>query len=417
MSDSRRVVVTGYGAVSCLGVGVRALWDGLVAGRSGIAPITSFDASQFRCRIAGEVRDLDINKYFDNPKEPRRLDTCCHFAVAAGDEAVAHAQLRADKVDPTRVGVMVGAGIGGIRTLEEQARTLHERGPARSSPLMVPMMIIDMAAGYLSIRYGLKGPNLGVVTACASGSHAIGEAAWIIRRGDADAMVTGGVEACVSGLGLTGFCAMRALTERNDEPTTASRPFDRTRDGFVPAEGGGILVLESLEHAQARRVPILAEVIGYGLSGDAFHITAPDPDGDGAARAITAALRQAGISADQIGYVNAHGTSTPLNDKIETLALKKALGPQAYKIPVSSTKSMIGHTLGAAGGLESVVCLEALRTGVIPPTINYHTPDPECDLDYVPNTARQVAARIAMNINLGFGGHNAVVLFRKWEGA
>jgi 3-oxoacyl-[acyl-carrier-protein] synthase II len=415
MNDSRRVVVTGFGAVSCLGVGVPALWQGLLAGRSGIGPITSFDASAFRCRVAGEVRDLDIHKYFDNPKEPRRLDAHCHFAVAAGDEALAHAQLRPDGVDPNRVGVLVGGGIGGIRTLEDQARVLFERGPLRSSPFMVPMMIIDMASGYLSIRYGFRGPNLGIVTACASGAHAIGEAAWIIKRGDADVMITGGVEACVCGLGLTGFGAMRALTERNDEPTRASRPFDRERDGFAPAEGGGILVLESLEHAQARGADIHAELIGYGLTGDAYHITAPDPDGSGASRAMTAALRQAGIRPEDVDYVNAHGTSTPLNDKIETMALKTAMGQTAYRVPVSSTKSMTGHTLGAAGGLESIICIQALKHGVVPPTINYEYPDPDCDLDYVPNVAREVQVRIAMNVNLGFGGHNAVLLLRRWQ--
>lgn len=411
----KRVVVTGTGVVSSLGTGIPKYWDALLAGRSGIGPITKFDAGAMRCRIAGEVRDLDITQYLP-PKEARRLDPFCHFAVAAADEALKQAGITSANVDPTRVGVLVGAGIGGISTLEEQARVMIERGPGKSSPLMVPMMIADMASGFLSIRYGFQGPNLATVTACASGAHSIGEAMWIIRRGDADVMVSGGAEACVCMLGLTGFCAMKALSENNDNPTRASRPFDATRDGFVPGEGAGVLILESLEHAQARGAEIVAEVIGYGLSGDAYHITAPDPEGGGAARAIAGAMKQARLTPEQLDYVNAHGTSTPLNDKLETMALKKALGPQAYKIPVSSTKSMTGHTLGAAGGLESIACILALRTGMVPPTMNYETPDPDCDLDYVPNRAREVKPRIAMNINLGFGGHNAVLLYKRWEG-
>lgn len=414
MDDKQRIVITGMGMVSSLGVGVAKNWESLTAGKSGIGPITKFDASNFRCRIAGEVRDLDISQYLP-PKEARRLDPFCHFAVAAADEALRQAGITSVNCDPNRVGVIVGAGIGGISTLQDQCRVLFERGPAKSSPLMVPMMIVDMAAGFLSIRYGFKGPNLGVVTACASGSHAIGEAMWMIRRGDADVMLTGGAEACICPLGLTGFNAMKALSERNDDPTRASRPFDLNRDGFVPGEGAGILVLESLEYARARGAIICGEIIGYGLSGDAYHITAPDPDGDGAARAISAAMRQAGIRPDEIDYVNAHGTSTSLNDKNETMALKKALGQQAYKIAVSSTKSMTGHALGAAGGLESIVCLQTILAGIIPPTINYETPDPDCDLDYVPLQARAQKVNVAMNINLGFGGHNAVLLFRKWQ--
>ena len=413
-SDGDRVVVTGMGVVSCVGIGVPGFWRALLEGKSGIGPITRFDATGFRCRVAGEARDLDITQYMP-AKEARRLDPFCHYAVAAGDEAVKHAGLSSDAMDPERIGVLVGAGIGGIATLQAQARVLEERGPAKSSPLMVPMMIIDTASGYLATRYGFRGPNLAVVTACASGGHSIGEAYWIIRRGDADVMLTGGTEACVVGLGLTGFASMRALSQRNDEPTRASRPFDADRDGFVPGEGAGILVLESLQHAKRRGADILAEVIGYGLTGDAYHITAPDPSGAGMATAVRNAIARAELPPDQVDYVNAHGTSTPLNDKVETLALKSALGESAYKTPVSSTKSMIGHTLGTAGGLESIVCIQALRDGVVPGTMNYETPDPECDLDYVPNAARELPIRTAMNVNLGFGGHNAVVLYRKWE--
>ncbi len=412
MTEGRRVVVTGMGVVSCLGVGVETFWAGLVQGRSGIAPITSFDASQLRCRIAGEVKDFDIANYMP-PKEARRLDRFCHLAVAASDEAVKQAGLTDGSVDPTRIGVLIGSGIGGIITLNAQSRILNERGAAKNSPLTVPMMISDMASGYVSIRHGFKGPNLAVVTACASASHSIGEAAWIIKRGDADIMLAGGTEACIDALGLTGFSAMKALSENNDDPTGASRPFDANRDGFVPAEGAGVLILESLESAQKRNATILAELVGYGLTGDAYHITAPDADADGARRAIENAMAQAGLAAEQLDYVNAHGTSTPLNDKGETLALKKALGAEAYNTPVSSIKSMTGHALGAAGGLECVACIKALQTGIAPPTINYQTPDPDCDLDYIPNQARELKPQTALNINLGFGGHNAALLFRK----
>lgn len=414
MNDRQRVVVTGMGAVSCLGTGTDALWEALLAGRSGIGPITKFDASAYRCQVAGEVRDLDITEYMP-AKEARRLDAFCHYAIVAADEALAGAGLRTDAVDPTRVGILVSTGIGGIVTLQQQAEVLLTRGPNKCSPFMVPMMIADMATGALSIRYGFLGPNLAIVSACATGSHAIGEAFWMIRRGDADAMVTGGTEAPIGGLGLAGFCAMKALTTRNHEPTRASRPFDADRDGFVPAEGAGVLVLESYEHARRRGAPILAEIVGYGLSGDGYHITAPDPNGAGAARAMQAALTQAGVRPEEVGYINAHGTSTPLNDKVETLAIKTVFGAAAYRTPISSTKSMMGHALGAAGGLESLVCVQSLVHAVVPGTMNYETPDPDCDLDYVPNAAREVAPGIAMNINLGFGGHNAVLLFRKWD--
>jgi 3-oxoacyl-[acyl-carrier-protein] synthase II len=414
-SASQRVVVTGLGVQSSVGSNVDSYWDALLRGVSGIAPIQSFDASELKCRIAGEVRDLDITRYI-SPKEAKRLDRFTHLAIAGADEAVDQSGIRDLSTPPERIGVLVGCGVGGLHTMQEQAVLLHERGPGRASPLMVPMMIIDMAAGYLSIRYGFTGPNAGMVTACASGAHAIGEAAWIIHRGDADVMVTGGVEAPLCMLGLAGFCSMKALSTRNDEPERASRPFDAERDGFVPAEGAGILVLESLEHARRRGARILAELVGYGATGDAYHITAPRPDGEGAYQAIRMALRHAELAPEDVSYVNAHGTSTPLNDKVETLSLKRALGDRAYTTPISSIKSMIGHALGAAGGLESVACVLSLRDGVVPGTMNYENPDPDCDLDYVPNQAREVDVRVALNINLGFGGHNSAILFRRWDG-
>ena len=414
MSENRRVVVTGLGAVSCLGPDFPTMWTNLLTGKPGIGPITRFDASKFRCQIAGEVHDLDITKHLST-KEARRLDPFCHYAVAAADEAMSQAGLDPASVQHSRAGVLVGAGIGGIKTLQNQCQVMLERGPARSSPLMVPMMIIDMASGFLSIRYGFRGPNISVVTACASGGHAIGEAMWMIKRGDADIMLSGGAEACIAPLGLTGFCAMRALSERNDDPQHASRPFDAGRDGFVPAEGAGILVLESLEHAQARGAEILAEIVGYGLTGDAYHITAPHPDGIGAAEAVSNALNRAQMCPEDIGYINAHGTSTLLNDKTETKALKKALGKQAYQIPISSTKSMTGHTLGAAGGIESAICVNVLRQGIAPGTMNYETADPDCDLNYMPNAAREVTANVALNLNLGFGGHNVALIFKRWN--
>ncbi len=414
MDDSRRVVITGIGVTASVGTGVAKFWNNVVEGRSGIARITAFDAGAFRCRIAGEIKDLDLSKHL-SPKEARRLDRFNHLAVAAADEAMAMAGFPEQLENPERAGALIGCGIGGIATLENQTMILHSRGPGRCSPLMVPMMIGDMAAGYLSIRYGLQGPNIGLMTACASASHAIGEASWVIRRGDADVMLTGGVEAPITGLSIAGFSAMRALSERNDDPEHASRPFDRDRDGFVPAEGAGILLLESLEHARKRGASILAELVGYGASGDAYHITAPDPSGAGAVRAFRMAMAHAGLTPQDIDYINAHGTSTPLNDKMETQAIKTALGERAYQVPVSSTKGVTGHALGAAGGLESIVCVKALETGTIPATVNYETPDPDCDLDYVPNESRNARPKTAVNINLGFGGHNAVLVFRKWQ--
>lgn len=413
MTPYKRVVITGTGAVSPLGNTVQENWEKLLAGTSGIGALTRFDATGFRCRIGGEVKNLATDALLD-PKEAKRLDLFCHFAVAAADEAVRQAGLSGSEhgVNPERIGVMVSSGIGGLSTLSQQIQNLLEKGPGRVSPLTVPMMISDMAAGYLAIRYQFQGPNFGLVSACASGLHSIGEAFWMIRRGDADVILAGGTEAGITPIGQASFSSMHALSERNDDPTHASRPFDRDRDGFVPAEGAGILVLEDAEHAARRGATALAEVIGYGLSGDAFHITAPHSEGLGAARAISNAFTCAELPISALDYVNAHGTSTPLNDKVETLALKRALGEHAYRVAISSTKSMTGHMLGAAGGFESVVCALALKNGVIPGTMNYQTPDPDCDLNYTPNQCRELPLKVALNVSLGFGGHNAAVLFK-----
>lgn len=413
MTPYRRVVITGVGAVSPLGNTVQDNWEKLLAGSSGIAALTRFDTTGFRCRIGGEVKNFNADELL-GPKEAKRLDLFCHFAVAAADEAVRQAGLNdaSQNINPERVGVLVSSGIGGLSTLSQQIQNLQEKGPGRVSPLTVPMMISDIAAGYLAIRYQFQGPNFGLVSACASGLHSIGESFWMIRRGDADVMLAGGTEAGITPIGQASFSSMHALSERNDDPTHASRPFDRDRDGFVPAEGAGILVLEDAEHAARRGAAPLAEIVGYGLSGDAFHITAPHSDGLGAARAIHNAFNCAELPYSALDYVNAHGTSTPLNDKVETLALKRALGEHAYRVAISSTKSMTGHMLGAAGGFESVVCALALKHGVIPGTMNYETADPDCDLHYTPNQCRELPVKVALNVSLGFGGHNAAVLFK-----
>ena len=414
--NSRRVVITGTGAVTSIGNSTAAFWKSLTEGVNGIAPITHFDASEFKTQIAGEVKDFDVTEYM-SPKEARRLDAFCHYAVAASDEALESAGIPSDlaSFDPNRVGVLVSSGIGGMGTMEDQCRILHNRGPAKNSPLLVPMMIVDMASGSLSMRYGAKGPNFGIVTACATGCHSIGEAYWIIKRGDADAMITGGTEATITPLGFTGFCAMKAMSTRNDDPEHASRPFDAGRDGFVMAEGSGVLIIEELEHAEKRGANILAEIVGYGATADAYHITSPAPGGDGASRAIKMAMEHAELNPEDIDYINAHGTSTPLNDKFETQAIKAALGDYAYKVSISSTKSMTGHPLGAAGGIEVITCTCAVNNGIIPPTINYEDPDPDCDLDYTPNTAKEKKIKTAMNINLGFGGHNAVLIVKAFS--
>ena len=411
----KRVVVTGLGAVSPVGNDVESCWKSLLAGKSGIGPVTKFDATGYRCTIAGEVKGLDTEAIL-GPKEAKRLDLFCHYAVIASDEALAQAGLtEAQGIDETRVGVIVSSGIGGLTTIEEQIRSLAEKGPKGVSALSIPMMISNMASGYVAIRHHLKGPNFCIVTACASGLHSIGEAYWMIVRGDADVMVCGGTEAVVEPFSLAGFGSLKALSANNEDPEHASRPFDKDRDGFVPAEGAGVLVIESEEHAKKRGANILAEIVGYGLSADAFHITAPAENGEGLQRAIKMAFQHAGLPYDALDYVNAHGTSTRLNDTTETTSLKMVFGEKAKQIPVSSTKSMTGHMLGAAGGFESVVCVKTILDGVVPPTMNYVTPDPECDLDYVPNEAREVDVRLALNNNLGFGGHNASVLFAKYQ--
>ena len=414
--NSKRVVITGTGVISSVGNSTATYWDALKNGKSGIGHITHFDTTDFKAKIAGEVKDFDITAYM-TPKEARRLDPFCHYAVAAADEAVESAGLSKtlDGVNPERVGVVVSSGIGGMGTMEDQCRVLHERGPSKSSPLLVPMMIIDMASGAISMRYGAKGPNFGIVTACATACHSIGESYWIIKRGDADIMITGGAEATVTPLGFTGFCAMKALSTRNDDPLHASRPFDAERDGFVMSEGAGVLVIEELEHALKRGANILAEIVGYGATGDAYHITSPAPGGVGAANAMKMALGHAGLNPEDVDYINAHGTSTQLNDKFETAAIKSVFGDYAYDISISSTKGMTGHPLGAAGGIETIACAHVIKEGVIPPTVNYENPDPECDLNYTPNTAQEKDIKVAMNTNLGFGGHNAVVILKAFE--
>jgi len=414
MKDTR-VVITGTGIISSVGNSVEEFWQSLMDVKSGIAPITNFDPTGFRTMVGGEIKNFDITDYMPK-KDARRLDTYCHYGIAASDEAVKQAGLDVDDtVDPNRVGVIVGSGIGGIRTLETLSATLINKGPSRVSPFTVPMMIGDMIAGNISIRHGFKGPNFGIVSACATGTHSIGEAMWIIKRGDADIMVAGGAEACLSSMGSAGFCAMKAMTERNDDPEKSSRPFDKDRDGFVMAEGAGILVLESLESAQKRGATILAEIVGYGATGDAGHITAPNEHGTGAAQAMSIALKHAGMEPSDIDYYNAHGTSTPLNDKFETKAVKLAFGDHAYKMAISSTKGLTGHGLGAAGGMETIACVKAINEGVAPCTANYTTPDPDCDLDYVPNVPRKMKIDAAMNMNLGFGGHNGAIIVKRFE--
>jgi 3-oxoacyl-[acyl-carrier-protein] synthase II len=416
----RRVVVTGLGALTPLGNSAEETWTGLVQGRSGIGPITRFDAHEkdasgayrYPTRIAGEVRGFDPLRYVDR-KEARRLDPFLLYAIAASVMAVEDAGLDVGKVEAARFGVLIGSGVGGITTLLDGEATLKGKGPERVSPFIVPMLIINMASGLVSMRFGAKGPNSAVVTACATGNHAIGDASRLIQRGDADVMIAGGAEAMLVPLTVAGFCAMKAMSTRNDEPERASRPFDADRDGFVCAEGAGILILEALEHAMAREARIYAEVVGYGLTSDAHHLTAPDPEGDGAARAMALALSDAGVVPGDVGYINAHGTSTPYNDKFETLAIKRVFGDHAHRLAVSSTKSMTGHLLGAAGGVEAVATVLALRHGLLPPTINYQTPDPDCDLDYVPNQARKVDIEFALSNAFGFGGTNATLLFRR----
>jgi len=411
--EKRRVVITGIGVISPLGNTVEQFWSNLVAGRSGVDTIQAFDASEFTTKIAAEVRDFDPLAYMDR-KEARHMDRFTQFAVAAAQQAVDDAGLKLDEENPEDVGVYIGSGIGGIRTFEEQHRVLLERGPRRVSPHFIPMMIANMASGQVSIRFGVRGPNSAPVTACASSSHAIGDAMRFIQRGEAEVMITGGTEATITPLALASFCSAKAMSTRNDEPARASRPFDKERDGFVMGEGSGILILESLEHARRRGAKIYAEVVGYGMSGDAYHVTAPHPEAEGARLAMQRALKDAGLAPEQIDYINAHGTSTPLNDQMETLAIKKVFGEHAYRLAISSTKSMTGHLLGAAGAVEAIASALALREQVIPPTINYEVPDPACDLDYVPNEARKAAIATAMSNSFGFGGHNATIILKRW---
>jgi 3-oxoacyl-[acyl-carrier-protein] synthase II len=407
------VVVTGLGALTPIGNSTDEFWSGLTEGRSGIGPITRFDSTGYPTRIAGEVKGFDELKYVDK-KEARRLDPYLKYALACSVMAVEDAGVGTGKVDATRFGVLIGSGIGGITTLLDGQDTLRVRGPDRTSPFLIPMLIVNMAAGLVSMRFGAKGPNSAVVTACATGNHALGDAMRIIQRGEADVMIAGGAEAIIVPLTMAGFCAMKAMSTRNDEPDKASRPFDLNRDGFVCGEGGGVVILEALEHALRRDARIYAEIIGYGMTADAHHMTAPDPDGDGAARAMQSALDDAGLVASDVGYINAHGTSTQYNDRFETLAIKRVFGDHARRVAVSSTKSMTGHLLGAAGGIEAIATVLALHRGVLPPTINYETPDPECDLDYVPNQARKQDVEFALSNAFGFGGTNATLAFRRY---
>jgi len=409
-----RVVITGLGCVSPLGLSVQETWDALIAGKSGAAPITLFDARDHKTRFAAEVKGFDPSKWL-KPRDARRSDRYLQFAMASAIQAVEDARLEIDESNRDRVGVLIGSGIAGIGTLLSQVELMRERGASRVSPFLVPMMLADTAPGMVAIHFGARGPNMALATACATGSNAIGEAAHIIRRGSADVMIAGGAEAALVKLAMAGMNAMGALSTRNDAPERASRPFDKDRDGFVMGEGAAVLVLESLEHARARGAHILAELTGYGATDDAYHISAPAPQGEGAVLCMNAALEDARLSPGEIEYINAHGTSTRLNDAMETLAIKKVLGAHAYEIPVSSTKSMTGHLLGASGALEAMICVKVLQENILPPTINYETPDPDCDLDYVPNEARAAAPRHVMSNSFGFGGHNATLIFSRFE--
>jgi 3-oxoacyl-[acyl-carrier-protein] synthase II len=408
----QRVVVTGLGAVTPIGNTVSDYWDGLISGRNGVAGITLFDASEHACRFGAEVKDFDPSGFLE-AKEAKRWDRFCKFGVVAAKQAVADAGLEITEANADRIGVSIGSGVGGLLTMETQAHVLEGKGPGRVSPFTVPMMIPNMATGLAAIALGAKGPSSAVATACAAGSNSIGDAFRLLQLGKADVMVCGGAESAITPLGVAGFASAKALSFRNDDPATASRPFDKERDGFVIGEGAGVLVLETLAHAEARGATVLAEVVGYGTTCDAHHITAPTPGGVGGAAAIRLALEDGQISADSVDYVNAHGTSTPANDKNETSAIKSALGSRALAIPVSSTKSMTGHLLGGSGGIEAVACVLALQHGVVPPTINHINPDPDCDLDVVPNTAREHRLGTVLSNSFGFGGHNVCLAFRR----
>lgn len=411
---TRRIVITGIGWVTPLGNDKDKVWEALCNGESGVGLITLFDTTNFTSKIAAEVKDFQPQNYLDK-KDVKKMDRFTQFAVASSLMAVKDANLQLDQENREKIGVLVGSGIGGISTLENQYRRLLEGGPSKISPFLIPMMILNIASGQISIYLGIKGPNLAISTACATAAHALGESAEIIIRNEADIMIAGGSEAAITPLGYGGFCAMNALSIRNDEPKRASRPFDAQRDGFVMGEGGGVLILEELQHALKRGAYIYAELVGYGLSGDAYHITAPESEGTGAIQAMKMALEKANLKPEDIDYINAHGTSTPLGDKIETIAIKKLFGQHAYKIAVGSTKSMTGHLLGAAGSVEAIICALAIQKGKIPPTINLENSDPDCDLDYIPNKMRTKDVKVALSNSFGFGGHNAVLILEKFS--
>jgi 3-oxoacyl-[acyl-carrier-protein] synthase II len=413
-TELKRVVVTGLGAITPIGNTLAEYWEGLLSGRNGIGPITLFDPSRHDCRIAGEVKGFDPHLYMER-KEAKRMDRFAQFGVSASKQALADAQFVINDLNAEQVGVIIGTGIGGLKVLEDQQEIYLTRGPDRCSPFMIPMMIANMAAGLTAIHTGAKGPNNCTVTACAAGSNAIGDAFRLVQRGYAQAMICGGTEAAVTPLSLAGFAACKALSSRNDDPAQACRPFDRDRDGFVMGEGAGLLILEELEHALSRGAKIYAEIVGYGMTCDAYHITSPVPGGEGASRAIQLALKDAGITPDQVSYINAHGTSTPANDSTETAAIKTALGKSAYQVAVSSTKSMTGHLLGGSGGIEAVATVMAVANDQIPPTINLENPDPACDLDYVPHTSRTQLVEVALSNSFGFGGHNVTLAFKKYR--
>ena len=409
----KRVVITGMGAITPIGNTVETFWENAKSGVSGTERITSFDPSDHSSQVAAEIKDFDPTTFIDK-KEAKRMDAFVQLAIAAADMAITDANLALDHIDRTRAGVLVGSGMGGLKTLEEQHRILLEKGAKRVSPFFIPMEIINLAPGQLSIRYGFQGTNISVATACATGAHAIGEALRYIQHGEMDVMLTGGTESCITPLSVAGFANMRALSTRNDDPTRASRPFDKGRDGFVIGEGSGIVILESLEHALARNAKIYAELVGYAATADAYHITSPDPEGNGVTRCMQRALADAGISPKDIDYINAHGTSTPFNDKFETLAIKRVFNSHSNTVPISSTKSMVGHTLGAAGAIELIATALSVKHDVVHPTINYETQDPDCDLDYVPNEARRVTVNAAISNSFGFGGTNASVVVKKY---
>ncbi len=408
----RRVVITGVGMLSPLGLDVKSSWEGILAGKSGIAPLTHFDVSEFPTRFGGSIKGFDVSTIM-SVKDARKMDPFIHYGIAAGIEAVEDSGIVATEANAHRIGVAIGSGIGGLTTIEKNYEAWQKGGPRKFSPFLIPATIINMISGNLSIRYGFKGPNIAIVTACATATHSIGDAARMIEYGDADVMIAGGAEMATTPLGLGGFCAARALSDRNDDPETASRPWDKERDGFVLSDGAGVVVLEEYEMAKKRGAKIYAEVIGYGMSGDAYHMTSPSEGGEGAARCMQAAMRNAGINPEQVNYINAHGTSTPAGDAAEVQAAKGAFGANAYKIPMSSTKSMTGHLLGAAGGIEAIFTALAIRDQVAPPTINIQTPDPACDLDFVPGTARQMKIDIAMSNSFGFGGTNGTLVMKK----